>query len=397
MAIGPALILTACLSPSVRSQTYTPVVEDRVESMLEQQPLAATERERRDGWDLGAVISAAYDDNIFLSAEDPESDLVFRAAPKIAYAKGDEEEGEGGFVNAGYVPTLVIYASNGDENRVDHQAFAVAGWRGKVTRLTYTGAIRKLGDATPETGSPVDRIEFGNEIRAAWLPREKVALEVAAGNRQSDYDDSSLNDSSETYGEVAVRYIYSPKTQLGIVYRIGRLKVDRSDDQDVHQLAADVSWEPRRKIRLDIKAGAEHRDTGGGSEVNPVLEGRLAWSPREGTDLYLTGYMREEASAFYSGQNYSVRGFSAGISQRFNSAWSATLDGGYERNRYRQVSGGGSGGRTDSIWFIRPALVWQVAERSDVSFFVRISDDDSSDPAFGYERRIYGVELNHTF
>ena len=381
----------------VRGEEYAPIVETRVDDGLEQAAETPPAADRATGWDVAAVISAAYDDNIFLSANDPESDVVLRVAPSVAYAKGDATEGEGGHIKAGYRPTLVVYAANGSENRIDHEAAAVAGWRGKVTRLTYSGLVRKLGDATAETGAPTDRIEFENEIRAAWLPKEKIALEVAAGNRQANYSDDALFDSDKTYGEVALRYTYSPKTQLGIVWQAGRLKVDRSPSQDTRQLTAEIEWQPREKVRLHIEAGAEDRKVGGQSETNPVLEGRVDWSPREGTELYLAGYMREEASAYYAGQNYSVRGVAAGVSQRFNRVWSGKLEGGYERNSYSLVSGTGAAGRKDRIWFVKPAVVCRISDDSDLTFFYRFSDNSSNDPAFGYTQRMLGLEYNHSF
>lgn len=397
MVVGLALVLVSCLSPSVYSQQYAPVVDGRVDSGAVQSPGVGPVAMRRGGWDLGVVVSAAYDDNIFLSATSPESDMVFRATPAVAYAKGDDSEGEGVYAKAAYRPTLVVYALNGSESRVDHQMLATAGWRGKVTRLIYSGSLRKLGDATPETGQATDRLEFSNEIRSAWIPREKIALEAAVGNRQTNYSDADLNDSSKTYGEVAVRFTYSPKTELGLVYQIGRLRVDRAETQDTQQLTADIVWSPREKVRFNIETGVERRKAGGRSEINPVLEGRVFWAPREGTEIYLTGYMREEASAYYAGQNYSVRGFSAGVSQNINRVWSAKLEGGYEWNSYRQVSGTGADGRSDRIWFLRPALVCRLSDESDLSFFCRVSDDHSSDAAFGYEQLMIGVEFNQKF
>lgn len=397
MVVGLASFLLVSLASSVCAQEYAPVVDDRVEPRVVPAPAAMAEAERRGGWDLGLVVSAAYDDNIFLSATSPEADMVLRVAPTAAYTQGDGREGEGGFVKAAYRPTLVVYASNGSENRVDHQMLAAAGWRGKVTRLTYSGALQKLGDATAETGQATDRLEFSNEIRGAWIPREKITLELAAGNRQADYSDPSLYDSDETYGEVAVRYTYSPKTELGLVYQVGRLRVDRSDTQDTQQVTADIVWSPREKVRLEIEAGAERRKVGGESGINPVLEGRVNWTPREGTEIHLAGTMREEASAYYAGQNYAVRGVAAGISQRVNRVWSVGLEGGYERNSYSQVSGSGTGGRVDRIWFLRPAVACRLSAESELSFFYRISDNRSSDSAFGYDQRVVGLEYSQTF
>lgn len=385
--------------PSLVGQEYSPVVEDRVDSGIEQAPLVETapEAEKPEGWDLGLVISAAYDDNIFLSSKKPESDFVTRVAPTIAFAKGGEMEGEGFFVKAGYRPTGVLYSENSSENRVDHQAIAAAGWRGKLTRITYSGVIQQLGDATADTGRPTDRLEFENEIRGAWSPREKITLEGAVGYRQSDYADPDLFDSEKTYGEIAIRYAYSPKTELGIIYQIGRFKVDGTGPQDTQQVTGNIVWQPREKIRVDLEAGAEYRKFDNGSSVNPVLEGRLGWLPRKETELFVTAYMREEASAFYAGQNYGVKGITAGVSHQLGPKWTATLEGGLEEDTYELVSGSAAGGRKDRIWFIRPAFKYRMSADSDLSLFYRVSDNASTDPAFGYDQQMIGLELNHRF
>ncbi len=382
---------------SVQSQEYSPVVEDRVEAGGVQAPLADAAAERRGGWDLDAVISAAYDDNIFLSASEPESDLVIRLSPSAAYRQGDAKEGEGFSVKAGYRPTAVMYVRNGSESRIDHQALAEAGWRGKATRLVYSGAVQKLGDATAETGRPTDRVEFENEIRVAWIPREKVTLEFAGADERTNYSDPAFFDSSKTAGQVALRYAYSPKTEVGVIYQISRFKVDGTGPQHAQGLAGSIAWQPREKIRFNVVAGAERRKTDNGTSVNPVLEGRMEWKPREETGVYLAAYMREEASAFYAGQNYSVRGVTGGITQRLGGKWSIQLDGGYESNRYEVVSGSGTGGREDQIWFVRPAFVRSIGTGSEVSFFYRVSDNQSNDPSFGYAQRMIGMELNHKF
>lgn len=397
MVVWIASGVFATIAPPAFSQEYRPAVDDRVGGE-EIYPLVPDEDVKpTSGWEIGALLSVAYDDNIFLSSTDAESDMVLNVAPQIAYRRGDPDEGEGFDASIGYRPTAVAYADHGSENRLDHEAVALIGWRGKVTRIAYSGAFRKLGDATAETGRPTDRLAFANEVRAGWTAREKITLEGAVGSRQSDYLDPFYFDSRKDYAELAVRYGYSPKTEVGLAYQVGRFHVDGSGKQDTHQLTANIVWQPRSKVRIDLEAGAEHRRTDLGTETNPVLEGRIDWTPRQGTDLFVNGYMREEASAFYAGQNYSLHGASAGIKQRLGGGWSARLDGGFEKYSYQRVSGNGASGRNDSLWFIRPALVYDLTTESDLSLFYRFSENDSNDPAFGYDRTMLGVELNHQF
>jgi hypothetical protein len=383
----------------VPAQEVHPVVEDRVDYGNGQTPVVVDSSTRRGGLELSAAILTAYDNNIFLSTKNPESDTVFRVAPLIAYTKGDDKSGEGGFIKTAYRPTVVVYVDHGSQNRIDQEALLTAGWRGRVTSVTYNGAFQKLGDTTPDTGRPADRNVFSNEIRAAWAPREKTVYEIAAGTRNLDYADPALFDSDKTYGEAVFRYIYSPKTELGLIYQIGRYKVDGGGPQDTQQLAASMAWQPREKIRLKLIAGGEYRKFDNGSSTNPVLEGRVDWTPRSGTNLYLTAYMRQETSAYYAGQNYRVKGVTAGVSQRVNGDWSVKLDGSFEKNHYEQVSGAGSGtgARTDTIWALGPSLVRRIGDNSELMFFYRVSRDSSTDKAFGFDDQTIGIGFNHNF
>ncbi len=272
-----------------------------------------------------------------------------------------------------------------------------AGWRGQASKITCTGAVQKLGDATADTGRQTDRLEYQHELRAAWLPRERISLELAAGQRQSNYSDKELYDSNKVYGEAAIRYFYSPKTELAIAYQVGRFEVEGSDNQNIQQLTGSMAWKPREKISVNLQAGAERRQTAAGTDTSPVIEGRIDWKPREGTNLFLTGYQRQEASAYLAGENYEIKGFAAGISQRLGSRWTAKLEGGREHVSYLDVSGSGDVGRIDKIWFVRPALEYMITDAVNVSLFYRMSRNRSNSPGFGYDQNIAGIEMNYRF
>lgn len=398
------VVLTAGIQASFAEDELPPMISDRLATSVDggvesvpSAPLVQQNQIKHGGWELGALISAAYDSNIFLSSSKPTSDMVFRVGPVIAYSTNDSTTSDGGFIKVAYHPTTVIYAENDSDNRVDQQALLTAGWRGKVTQLTYKGAIQKLGDATADTGRQTDRLEFENEIRGAWQPREKVTLELAVGNQQSDYSDPTLFDSSKIYAEVVSRYAYSPKTQLGLAYQAARFKVQDSPDQDTQQLTGEIEWQPREKIRVLLKVGAEYRNVAKDSQLNPVLEGRSEWTPREGTSIYITGYQRQTASAYYAGQIYNAKGATMGVSQRLNTNWTARLEGGIESATYSRVSGSGASGRRDRIWFIRPAIEYKISDELNVAVFYRTSEDSSNEPSFGYQQQMAGVEFVYKF
>lgn len=395
-----ALVSAVAVMP-MSGQESTQAIESRV-SDSEPSPFVApmdphAGETRKQGVDLGVVLSAAYDDNIFLSSDDAKSDLVLRAAPSIGYRKGDRETQDGGYIKAAYRPTGVIYTQGNGDNRVDHEAALQVGFRGKSMSFDYTGAYGKLGDATADTGREADRKLVDHVIRIAWIPREKLALELAAGQSIADYADKLLLDSHEAFGEVALRYAYSPKTRLGLVYRAGRFQVDDSDDQTFHRLTASMEWQPREKLRVEVAAGAEKRKYSAGSSVTPVLEGRVNWTPSEKTAFYLNAYRREMASAFSVGQNYRLTGVTAGVSHKLNDKWSARLEAGYERAAYRQVDGTDADTGTDRLWFVRPSIEYRFTEQLGLEIFYRVASNDSSRAGFGYDQQTAGVLLDYKF
>jgi hypothetical protein len=351
---------------------------------------------RTEELEMGLAISAAYDDNIYLSPN-AQSDFVVKVSPALAWRRGDKLQGEGGYLSIAYRPTAVAYADQSDNDRIDQVAAWETGWRGKAITLAYTGAVRQLGDATADTGTLTDRTEFANEGRIAWSLREKISVEVAAGQASTSYDAAQFADSSLVYGEVALRYAYSPKTTLGVAYNFGRFEVDGAGEQTVHRTTARIEWKPTPKIAVDIEAGAEHRTFDNGSDTSPVIEARIGWMPREGTEIYLNGYRREEASAFLPGQNFTQEGVALGIVQRLGGKWTGRIEGGVERAEYSRVSGTGGAGRVDKIHFIRPALEYRFTDDFSMGLFYRYSENRSNNAAFGYENHSAGIEMGYQF
>jgi hypothetical protein len=315
----------------------------------------------------------------------------------VAYRKGDKVDGEGGYLSIAYRPIAVAYADNSDNDRIDHQAAWEAGWRGKSITFAYTGSAGVLGDATADTGTLTDRTELANEGRIAWAIREKFAVEVAAGHDSTDYKSANFTDSNLTYGEIALRYAYSPKTRLSLAYKGGRFKVDGAGAQTVHRTTARIEWNPTEKIAINLEAGAEHRSFDNGSDTTPVVEARIGWKPRDGTEIYLNGYRREQASAFLPGQNYTQGGAALGISQRLGGKWTGRLEGGVERASYTQVSGAGTASRVDTIHFIRPSVEYRFTDDFSMGLYYRYSENSSNNAAFGYQDNTAGIEMGYTF
>jgi hypothetical protein len=389
----------------VAAQEYQPIVRARELPRMDERVQAGRAAWRdiegdgktKPGFNLRLAVSAAYDDNIFLSATDPKADTVVTVVPQMAYSTGPGEGADGAYAKAAYLPALVIYHDNSGSNRVDHDVQVAAGWRGKALAFAYEGGLRRLGDATADTGAPADRYEYRNIARVAWQLRGKFALETAVGISGTHYDNRAYIDNRQLIGEASLVYEYSPKTRLAIVYLVGREQIAGSGDQSVQRLLCRIAWQPREKISVDLAAGIEHRSYDLGSGNEPLLESRIGWRLREGTEIQISGFLREEASGFFAGQNYQLANLSAGVSQTLGHGWTARLDGGIERASYFRVSGGGPTDRVDRILFIQPALEYTLSDTFRIGLFHRFSENSSSDDGFGYEDQQTGVRMEYNF
>ncbi len=372
-------------------------LDDRVAPLArsEQDPTSGTIR--KQGIDLGVIISGAYNDNITLSANAPVKDFVIRATPSLAYIRGNAEASEGGYLKVAYKPSAVVYAEGNSPNRVDQDASWQIGLHGKKTSIAYEGRIQQLGDATADTGQQTDRVMLEQVVRTAWSATDKVAVELSAGQSSADYQERDLVDSSGAYGEVGLRYTYSPKTRIGVAYRAGTFQVDGAGDQQIQRATARMEWKPREKIAIDLEAGAEHRTFDAGSSTSPVINAKIGWTPRPGTEISLSGYRRTEASSVYAGQNYDVTGASIGLSQKIGEKWTARVEGGLENASYSRVSGSGAANRRDRIVFIQPSVRYQMTEDSQVEWFYRYEKNQSNQSGFGYDNHLIGIQFGYQF
>src|SRR5690606_38423081 len=124
-----------------------------------------------------------------------------------------------------------------------------------------------------------------------------------------------------------------------------------------------------------------------GSDFYGIYDGRIEWQLRERTRLFATVYRREEVSAVYAGQNFTLTGASAGIRQRLGKCWTATLEAGVENSRYQSVvSSSAQAGRRDEVVFVRPALEYQLSEDFRIGAGYRYERNASNQPGFGYDQ-----------
>jgi hypothetical protein len=234
-------------------------------------------------------------------------------------------------------------------------------------------------------------------VAAVYEPKGKVSYQISAERAVVAFEESGFFDFYESSVGVSARYRYSSKTEVGLAYRVGRVEIDEAGDQTFHQIGAQAQWRPRKKFALSLEGGLEYRDYESGSGTEPYLAARIDWTPRSKTAFFGEIYRRQEASGALEGESFNLTGFRVGVNQVLRDGWSARLELGRETSDYFATTGAVASGREDTILFFRPSISYAFSEDSVLAFLYQYSENDSTEPGFGYRNHQLGVSVTHQF
>ncbi|WP_411846849.1 hypothetical protein AAFN60_04875 [Roseibacillus persicicus] len=348
----------------------------------------------KEGLDISLVTSLAYDNNIFQTSDNETASAVAQIEPTIGWTVGERDKA---WLRLAYEGAVVLYLSRQEDSRIDNRVTMEGGIKGKSVALAYSARWAKLGSPSADIGGASDRYEWGGGIEAVYSPKGKVSYIVSADRSVIDLVEPGFFDFYQSSFGIAAAYRYSPKTEVELAYRIGKIEVDGAGSQTYQRFGTQVNWAPRSKLRFSLAGGLEHRNYESGSGSEPYLAARVDWTPRAKTAFFLEAYRREETSSALEGENYKLVGIRAGVNQRLRDGWSVALEAGRESADYFNVVGGDSSGREDTITYIRPSVRYALSEDAEIAFLYQWSKNDSSDPGFGYSNQQLGLSMNYRF
>lgn len=390
--LGPVLFVgtVAFASAQIRTDQRTDTKLDRraIESKGSRAPSS------KEGLDISLVTSLAYDDNIFQSADDKTSSLVAQVEPSIGWTAGERDKA---WIRLAYEGAAILFLSSTEDSRIDSRVLVEGEIKGKSVALAYSARWARLGSPSADIGGTSDRHEWGARAGVTYSPKGKLAYEIFAERTVVEQIEPSFFDFYQSSGGIAAQYRYSSKIQVELGYRFGNVDVDGAGTQTFQRVGVQALWRPRSKVSVSLEGGVEYRNYEVGSGIEPFLAARVDWTPRAKTALYLEAYRREEASAALEGENFNITGIRAGINQRLINGWSAGFEVGRETANYFGIAGLPESGRNDTLMFVRPSLRYAFGEESELVFLYQWSQNDSSDPEFGYDNHQLGVSMSYRF
>ncbi len=363
-------------------------------------------------------LKVTYDDNLFISPTNPESDVFFTLSPGIAagwgdYAKEVRQLGEFehyfevpeievedvphsfGFVK--YLASETIFSDHSGEDALDHDA--LLSGRVEFAKLQLNGRLyfKTLSGTDVELGDRVKRKVYGGSVGALYNFSDKTSFEISLSNDSYDYENRV--DWREWVLEDYLNYQVLPKTRVAIGTRFGLVDVKTGDTQTYEALVARVIYSSSSKLALSLDGGLESRQYGSGTNDDLLSVFNLAatYEPFDGTSISGSAYRRTTTSVAEINQNITATGVAVRIRQRFLHRFYFTMEAGYDRSEYDSVVNASDAGRSDDRTYIKPSASFDVTKYLSAESSFQYQRNDSSVSDFTFTENIFSVQLNLQF
>lgn len=315
-------------------------------------------------------VRTTYDDNIFISPTNRQSDYYTTVVAGLALGWGEFRDrlmplgsfqqnyeqlinsdfDTRQFLFASYTPGYTVFAKHPSENTLDQNASL--GARGCFGNLTcdVRADYKLFSEGVAEVGNRVRQSQVNVDFDSQYQISARTSAEVDLNVVTHHYDQNFYVNSSEWIDRNYLGYQVMPKTNVSAGCTLGYVDVDQGSNQTYEQALARIDYDTGQRISANLFGGVEFRQfvDGGASFINPVFNAEIIYSPFDGTNISLSGERVVANSAEYVGENDVITRVSVTLSQAIYQKLTLSLQGSYYNYNYGAGSGGGDIQRTDN-------------------------------------------------
>ncbi len=368
-----------------------------------------------------------YDDNIFITRDNPQSDEIWSIFPAFQLITGDRQSmaeyrldqrdllnlsplafvttpsqnWPGTILSLDYGPRFNFYTHNSNNNGVDqfltlNTLFPLAKLiLGVKQSYTYQNTqVIEAGQLTPQT-------TFNTALTSAYQISSRSSVQVNLRRDSTSYQSSNLVGYADYHNDNWFGYQLSERLNLGGGVTFGYISVESESSQTYQQVLGRALYQLAEKVALDGSFGVEFRqfstDTSGSVEPIFSLTGTYRWRPT--TSFRLNAHRWDLVSASY-GYNYLQTGFNGGVNQQFAQRYSVDLSGGwdtYAYNSYQGVSQSVASRNDNNYWWTRLALDFRFNPFLKASVFYHYSQQNYQTGRGGFTRNQIGISATYGF
>ncbi|QQL44321.1 outer membrane beta-barrel protein [Sulfuriroseicoccus oceanibius] len=342
-----------------------------------------------------------YDDNIFLTPDNEESDTIFSLIPVVGFDSARGRVAKSSFT-AEYAPVAAFYADNSGLDYFNNNGSVALFHQMPKTTFRANADYRERSDASRFINDLVDRSIFDAGLDVSHILSGKTRLDAGAGFNASNYDDDALFDYDTWDVSGAALYRATGKISVGPYVGFGQTEV--SNDQPTHEFwsaGGKVDYQFTGKTRFTGTVGYETRSFSGANAADD--KSTVVWN--FGLDHRLTGktkvlasiYRKDNPSMNIAGAGYEATGVVLGTTYTYSPTLS--FNGGltYEHNEYFRTVEGSTLSRDNDYWKFNVGAVWSPTDKLDLGGRVLYRLNDSTDAANEFENLQLALDATYKF
>lgn len=299
------------------------------------------------------------------------------------------------YLEVRYAPTIHTLLRAGTSTTLHH----FAGEIGRASPV-FRSAVRyeydenifgARGDNTVEDSSTVSELSplLAYTLTAkTTLRAEGTWRRVTSGNQATDRTEYILDAGLDSATSV--------KTALGAGMELGHIRFDddRFGAQDYGQGYVSMAWQATRKVRAQMRVGAELRQFEApvpkADRVTPVATVIVNWVPDESTRVNVSFRVRNQPSIALGGSTFQEIRFGADARHDLPRQFYARAEAAVIRRKY-------DNGARETEAFLRPAIgyrpgVGRIFDSVNIEVYYHFRRIDSTVPGGDRERNLFGIE-----
>lgn len=352
-------------------------------------------------------VDLRYDNNIFLRSSGEEDDFISTLSPGLSLTLGDYRDRAENFLILDYTPSGILHLNHDELNSLDHRVQIAAQYRFPKLTLGFTQLIEAISEnrilpddrTNLEAGNRVERQRYITVLTGRTDLATKMSLDLSATQAISEFDDATLFDNREWSTLNWINYNYSPKTSFGLGVGLGYIDINNNPNQVYEQLLGRMQFQPVEKIKLELSAGMDARQSEGDSRdrFTPIFRFTGIYNISDARAVYFEAYRRVASSISVQNQQYTATGFSMGVRQRIYQKFFASLGVGYEQVDYEGVVSNVTATRSDNYIFVRPGVEYEINDHWKAGVYYLYRNNDSNQGPASFEDHQIGFELTMRF
>jgi hypothetical protein len=198
-------------------------------------------------------MSVSYDDNILLSPDKPQADVIWTFSPGVSAVADNTTGGYGTSLTLGYDLSVVDFRHYSNNSSVDHRANLVAKWLMAKLSLELNQTFQRASTGLVEVGDRLRQTLSGTQLTAHYRLSELTSFDLSP--RVTTSETAGLTGSTDWGGDAFFNHMVGAKVGVGIGASGGYIDVSDSPHQTYERALLRLTYAATGKLDFEANAG----------------------------------------------------------------------------------------------------------------------------------------------